>query len=115
MSGKKTGSLWKRILWIGAILVFLFISAGGWWFYRVYYVPNVHTPDHNPEYLYIHTGTTMSQLMIQLKEEKIVDDTASFATIARLKKFSEPKPGRYKITDDMNNRELVDRKSTRLN
>jgi UPF0755 protein len=108
MSGKKKSPpILNRILAIAAIVVFLFMSAGGWWFYRVYYNPNVQVANHKSDFLYVRTGTTMPELMLQLQEQKLVKDTSSFAMIARLKKFNTPKPGRYRIRDRMSNRELV--------
>ncbi|HEU4717602.1 MAG TPA: endolytic transglycosylase MltG [Bacteroidia bacterium] len=97
----------KKIFLIAGLVLLVLAGAGGYWFYRIYFEPNVHTPDHKPEFIYIHTGSDMQDLMLQLQENKIVDDTSSFAEIARLKKFSAPKPGRYRIRDGMSNRDLV--------
>ncbi len=97
----------KKVIRIGLIVVLLLGAAGGWWFWKIYYKPNVHTPDKGGEFLYIRTGTTMPELVEQLEEEKLIDDTTSFAMIAELKKFTVPKPGRYRIKNGMNNRELV--------
>jgi UPF0755 protein len=104
MSGKK---ILKRILYIAASVIVVLAAAGAWWFYRVYYNPNVQTPGHKGEYLYVHTGTTMNELVAQMHEMKLVKDTNSFSMIARLKKFYVPKPGRYRILDNMSNAELV--------
>lgn len=105
MSGKS--KIIKRIVLIAVLVMAVLAGLGGWWFYQVYYKPNVHTPGHKPEYFYVHTGTTFPELVLQLKEEKIVDDTSGFTFIARLKKFKTPKPGRYRLTDGMSNEKLV--------
>lgn len=104
MSGKKK-SLLKRVTGIALLLVIALAGAGGWWFYEIYNKPVVHIPE--TEYFYVHTGTTYPELVTQLNEAKIIDDTASFSMIARLKKFVNPKAGRYRITNGMSNRELV--------
>jgi UPF0755 protein len=97
----------KKILKIVLVVALLFGAAGGYYFWKIYYRPNVHTPDHKPEFIYIHTGTTMPELIAQLEEMKLIDDSASFAMTADLKKFKIPKPGKYRIKDGMANRELV--------
>jgi UPF0755 protein len=97
----------KKIILLIVLLTLTLAGAGAFWFWKIYYRPNVHTPDHQSEFLFIHTGTTMPELLMQLKEMQLIDDTASFATIAKLKKFTTPKPGRYRIKDGMANREFV--------
>jgi UPF0755 protein len=97
----------KKIISIGLLVVLLLGGAGAWWFWNLYYKPNVHTPTGEGEFLYVHTGTNMPELVEQLYAEKFVSDTASFRMIADLKKFTVPRPGRYRIKNGMNNRELV--------
>ncbi|MEO5643210.1 MAG: endolytic transglycosylase MltG [Bacteroidia bacterium] len=97
----------KKIILAFLILVLGLAAAGGYWFWQIYYRPNVHLVDHNSEFLFVRTGTTMPELLMQLRESKIVEDTASFSLITELKKFKTPKPGRYRIKDGINNQELV--------
>ncbi|CAN5119716.1 endolytic transglycosylase MltG [soil metagenome] len=97
----------KKIILSVLLIVFALAGAGGWYFWKIYYRPNVHTADHRSEFIYIATGTTMPELVAQLMEMKLVDDTASFQLTSKLKKFITPKPGRYRIKDGMDNRDLV--------
>ena len=97
----------KKIILAVLILMLALAGAGGYWFWKIYYRPNVHLVDNNSEFIFIRTGTTMPELLQQLKEMKLVEDTASFALIADLKKFKTPKAGRYRIKDGMDNRDLV--------
>lgn len=97
----------KKIIRILLIVAVVFGAAGGWYFWKIYYKPNVHTTDHKSEYFYIHTGTSMPELVDKLREAKLIEDSSSFALTAKLKKFTTPKPGRYRIKDGMDNRELV--------
>ncbi len=97
----------KKIIISIFVILLALAGAGAYWFWQIYYSPNVHLADHNSEFLFIRTGTTMEELKVQLKESKLVEDTASFAFIANLKKFRTPKPGRYRIKDGINNQELV--------
>lgn len=97
----------KKIILGAFILLLALASAGAYWFWQIYYRPSVHLVDHDSEFLFIRTGTTMPELMAELKDSKLVEDTAAFALIADLKKFKTPKPGRYRIKDGINNQELV--------
>lgn len=97
----------KKIILSIFILLLALAGAGGYWFWQIYYKPSVHVANSDSEFLYIRTGTTMEELKVQLKQSKLVEDTAAFAIIADLKKFRTPKPGRYRIKDGINNQELV--------
>lgn len=105
MSGKS--KIIKRTVLVILLVILALAGAGGWWFYRVYNKPSIHLQGKDSEYFYIRTGTTMPELMTLLATDNVIDDTASFAMIAKLKKFQTPKPGRYRIKDGMSNRELV--------
>jgi UPF0755 protein len=96
----------KKIISIVLILLLVLGSVGGYWFWNIYFKPNVHI-DKDSEFFFVHTGTTMPELIQQLHDEKIIVDSASFVTIANLKKFTTPKPGRYRIKNGMDNRDLV--------
>ncbi len=97
----------KKIISIILIVLLLLGGAGSFWFWNIYFKPNVHLANLKSDYLFIHTGTTMPELVKQLKDEKIIDDSSSFVTTANLKKFTVPKPGRYHLKDGMDNRDLV--------
>ncbi|MDQ3108390.1 MAG: endolytic transglycosylase MltG [Bacteroidota bacterium] len=97
----------KKIILAALLLVLILGGCGAYWFWKIYYRPNVHLADGKSEFLFISTGTTMPELLVQLNEMKLVEDTASFMLIADLKKFKIPKPGRYRIKDGMDNRDLV--------
>jgi UPF0755 protein len=96
----------KKIISISLIALLLLGSIGAYWFWSVYFKANVHI-NKDSEFFYVHTGTTMPELIKQLQDEKVVVDTSSFITTANLKKFTVPKPGRYRIKDGMDNRDLV--------
>lgn len=97
----------KKIAFGFVVLLLVAGGIGGWWFWNAYYKPNVDLHGKKAEYLFISTGTTMEQLEQQLTDNALVKDIKSFREIAGLKKFKEVKPGRYRITNGMSNRELV--------
>lgn len=96
----------KIILW-GALVLALAGGGGAYWFYNVYYVSNVELKGKNEEYLYVRTGSTMEELVNALVDQHLIKDRKSFEDIAKLKKFTTVKPGRYRIKNGMSNRELV--------
>ncbi len=96
----------KIILW-GLLVLVLAGGAGGYWFYTVYYVSNVELKGKSEAYLFVRTGSTMEDLVGELVSEELIKDRKSFEEIAKLKKFTVVKPGRYHIKNGMSNRELV--------
>ncbi|TND06557.1 MAG: UPF0755 protein [Bacteroidetes bacterium] len=97
----------KKIAFWFSIVTLLAAGAGGWWFWDSYYKPNVDLHGKRSEFLYVRTGWTMTELEGYLVDQKIIKDENSFREIAKLKKFTEIKPGRYRLRDGMSNRELV--------
>lgn len=86
------------------ILAGIFLVAAGWW---ILIRPNVNTTK-NPRVLLIPTGSTYNDLLIILKAEAIVNDPFSFDLWARYRHYPlTVKPGRYLLSRNMNNREIV--------
>lgn len=79
---------------------------GAWWFYKIYYKPGTHLGDEKGIF-YVHTGTTYDQLVDELEAKKIIESRKDFEFTAQLKKFENPKPGRYRIREGMTYRELI--------
>jgi UPF0755 protein len=96
-------SLIRTILYFFLVV---FILAG-FKFASVYqqaFKPNIHTPGGNVFHLYIHTGSSYSQVLDTIYSHNLVRNRKSFESIARRKKFNEKiHPGRYRVTNDMSN------------
>lgn len=98
------GTLRKFIVVMVAILL-IAIGFTGLNYYLKYYTPNV---TNKQEYLYIHTGATFNQVYDTIKAKGIVKDTASFYKAAENMNYvTRVKPGRYRLTDGMSNRRLI--------
>jgi UPF0755 protein len=92
-------SLFLLLLIIGGII--------GYSYYQKIYSPNVKLKD-NKAYLFIPTGSNFDDLVSILNKEKLVVDISSFEWLAEIKNFKEHvKPGKYKISNNMSNNELV--------
>ncbi len=81
-------------------VLFLLLTA-----FITLFKPN--TLNENELYLHVKTGTTLQQLILEEEFQLIIYKTATFKWASKLKKFEKPKPGRYKITAQMNNQELI--------
>jgi len=101
---KKKISRNRIILTIG-LIVFIIGLAIGFILYKRILAPNVADKQ---EFLYIPTGSGFDELMNNLTRNEILVDSGSFRWVAEKKDFTNRvKAGRYKLTEGMNNRALV--------
>lgn len=77
-------------------------------FYQKIYSRNVYlkTPK---TYFYIHTGSGFEEVIHDLAKQNILKDTSGFRWLSegKMKYSTQVKPGRYTITDGMNNLDLI--------
>lgn len=77
-------------------------------FYNRIYKPNVHISSDDRSILYIPTGSDFSDVMKILLKNDLISNEASFRWVAeRMNYIDRVLPGRYRISDRMNNRELI--------
>ncbi len=96
----------KRTVWIGgAIMLILILLTGKYLWYAFH--PNISLTE-KVAFLYIGTGSDFEQLMDSLQKHQWIKNPASFTWMAKKKHYhSKVKPGRYRITNGMNNLALV--------
>lgn len=88
----------------GIFLIFLSLLAGIA-YYFVYW-PNTNVKDEG--IIYIKREATFQDVLSELQQKAYIENPYTFRQVARLKKYSfSVKPGRYRISDRMNNNELV--------
>jgi UPF0755 protein len=104
---KKKGSGIKKAIFI-VLAIFIVIGVViGMIIYEKVYMPNVKVKETT--YLYIKTGSELSDVQKSLIDQQILEDTASFRWVAEKKNYNNHVyPGRYKIERKMSNNELVD-------
>lgn len=95
----KIGGIVFLALFIGA--AYLFVN-----YYGKIYSTNTSVSITDP-YIYVSTGSSLEDLTAQLKEKKILIDVQSFLWVAEQKSFDTPKPGKYRLKEEMNNNDLV--------
>jgi UPF0755 protein len=108
--GKKSGIVTlKRILWIVAAVLAVFVAIGGYIAYREFLFPNVKVPDRSkPFYLYIPTGSDFDDVMKIMTSQNVLLHPSNFEWAARKMHYPESvKPGRYLIKPKMSNKELI--------
>ena len=100
----------KGLLNILLVLVVAAIVAGGvvaYKYYKGFFVPNVTDAE---EYLYIYSHWDFEDVMTNIGELHLVEDTASFRWAANKMDYpNRVKAGKYRLEPDMNNRTLINK------
>lgn len=103
-SGRKPG---RRLFWIFVLFV-LFAAIAAWFLYMILLKDNVYTASENEAFITIPTGSSFRDVTTELYSHGLIINRKNFELVARLKKYDQSvKPGRYRLTDDMNNLQLV--------
>lgn len=97
----------KQIL-IGLLILVVVAVASYFLVGKMLWSPNVNPAQKEYE-LYIPTGASYSDVIDSLNQRKIIKDMTSFATVAKIKSFNKSRPGRYVITDDMSNMQIINK------
>ena len=98
----------KRALWVIVGILAIISLALGWKIYQKIFTPNVHTIAPGPAYLFIPTGSDITDVMQILDENKLLRNEESFLFTAKQLKYDmNVKPGRYLLKDGMNNKDLI--------
>lgn len=102
---KKKKSFAKKIILVIILILVIVGATLGYTYYKRYFAPNVTDVE---DYLYIKTGAQFEDVMLDLGEKNILNDTASFRWAAENMEYpSRLKPGKYKLDKGMNNRTLI--------
>lgn len=97
----------KKYYWLKVTLGILAILlvAIVWKGYQVFLRPNVTEAE---PYLYIYTNDNYTDVLHRIKSSKIVQNANNFDWAAKAMKYpNNVKSGKYKLSHNMNNRELV--------
>jgi len=76
--------------------------------YRRIFSPNLQLPSGKEQYIYIRTGSLFVDVQRTLQQHHMLRNSASFQWVAeRMGYINMVKPGRYLVTQRMNNKELI--------
>lgn len=104
---KKPGSIFKYIV-LTFIVIGIAVAFKAYELYKNIKEPNVELKNKKSEFIYIPTGSYYSNVISMLNESNILINVESFKWVAEKKKYPENvKAGKYKVTHNMNNNQLV--------
>ncbi len=104
---RKTPGYMRISLWIifVAILISLIVFFR---FYKAVFRPSVNVDEEGTTVFFVPTGADFNFVSKQLFLKGLVTDSAGFLWLAKKKNYpSRIQPGRYRISDDMSNNELI--------
>lgn len=97
----------KKIFFLILTLLLLAGAVVAYIFYQRIFAPNVKL-SKSKSFLYIKTGSNFNQVVDELTSQQILINAESFKWLAEKMNYTERViPGRYEITDNMNNRQLL--------
>lgn len=111
--GKKQKKKKKGIIGKIILLIFILGLAGGgyfgWDIYQKIYAPNVSLGGKDKAFIYIPTGAAHTDVVNILYEEGFIVNRNTFEWVVEQKNYQGKNvvPGKYEITDKMNNEELI--------
>ena len=108
MAKSKTGSIGKKIVITLGIVILLSLLGVGYSFYTKVFFPNISLEQQKEKYIFIPTGSSFTDVMKLLRDQNLLKNQASFEWVAEQMKYKDRvKAGRYRIKDNMSNKELV--------
>jgi len=97
-----------RVVWSAVGLLGLIVIVMGAILYRYFLTPNLNTSNLASPYLCIPTGSNFEGVVKLLRDKNLLIDEKSFRWSAeRMNYIQAVKPGRYRLTRKMNNKELI--------
>lgn len=108
-TGRKSKRRFRTPVLIILLVLILIGSGAAWVAYMGLYRQNVYTGESGSVLITIPTGSNFDSVKKQLYSHGIIINRKSFEIVSSLKKYDKAvKPGRYKLTGDMGNVDLVD-------
>lgn len=105
-SKKKHKSL--RFIVLTALVLLLILAAAGWKAWNIFFESNVYTGSQPEAYVQIPTGSNFESVKEILYRNGLIINRRNFELVSKLNKYQAGiKPGRYKLTGEMGNLEIV--------
>lgn len=105
---KSKSSRFQSIVLALLLLVLILGAAVAYRYYRFIKAPNIQILNKKDGYLYIPSNANFEDVVQILKAEGYLLHENSFRWLSEQKKYTKNiKPGRYKLTDNMNNNDLI--------
>jgi UPF0755 protein len=105
---KSSFGMVKKVFTIFGIIILFSCGILALNFYNSLFKNNISLEGENTSYLYIPTGSSYDDVLQILERRNLLLDKTSFHWTAELMKYPKNvKPGRYKLEENMGNRELI--------
>ncbi|MFA6923016.1 MAG: endolytic transglycosylase MltG [Bacteroidales bacterium] len=99
---------YKIALLIVSAILLIFILSALYNLYSEIYSSNTNIAQKDFEFIYVKTNSDFDDVVKQLEGKKIIKDRESFEWVAEMMHYKKHiHPGKYKITNNMSNKELV--------
>jgi UPF0755 protein len=107
-AGKKGSGSFKKILISLSILLLISFGSSFYYYYGKVFKPNLTLNGQKTGFIYIKSNDTFEDVVNQLTAKSMLQNQASFIWMAEFLNYKDHVlPGRYKVKDRMNNKELV--------
>jgi len=94
--------------WLIVLLLLLLLAGvAGFFLYSSIFGPNVDLGEQDQISFYVKTGDNLEDLKSGLSSDSILKNQQAFIMVAKLMKFTQPKPGLYELQDGMSTRDLI--------
>ncbi len=108
MVKKSTKSNFKKYIYITLAIASLFIASAAWKIYEDVLSPNVNLTAGETAYLYVHTNQDFETLTKDIEGKKVLRNLDALKRLVKLLGYeSRIKPGKYKLTSDMGNLQII--------
>jgi UPF0755 protein len=108
--GKKNTLSWKKVVFAFFIIILLSTLSATYFLYQRAWRPNIAQPisENQPAYIYIRNSDSFQDVVNHLSNQKLLLNISHFIWVAEYLKYPENViPGRYLLTRNMNNYEIV--------
>ncbi len=108
MAKKATKSNFRKYVYITLGILLVLIVAAGLKIYEDVLSPNVNVISGETAVLYVHTGQNFEMLTKDIDGKKVLRDVDALKRLVKILGYeSKIKPGRYKLTSEMGNLQII--------
>lgn len=92
----------KPLFWLFAVVVLMFMT-----FISIFFIPNIYSNNQDDSYLYIRDLDSIEDVVTNLQSSDNILLVFTFKQAATILGYKKIRPGRYELTNGMNNFKLV--------
>jgi UPF0755 protein len=97
----------KKIGWIVVLIITTALAGAGYWAFQNFYKSKVKL-SKDYEFIYIQTAYDLNDILFELKDKNILNDTEKFEWLAKQMDLeANIHPGKYRITNGMSTRQII--------